>query len=735
MWNKDKPMISNNNNLMKRILVVLLTCVVWCGVYADEGMWMITNLSERTDSVLKSMGLELSRDEIFSTEHPALNNAIVQFGGFCSGVVVSSEGLVFTNHHCGYESIQSNSSMKHDYLKDGFYAKTYADELPNEGLYVDFHLNTYEVTDKMLAVVTNGMTETERALAMDSMATVLQDAVSDSVLAIHAEVVPYYKGSKYYISIYQRFSDVRLVCAPPQCLGKHGGDTDNWMWPRQTCDFSVFRVYAGRDNRPAEYSKDNVPYHPVRYATVSTQGYVPGSYCMTFGYPGSTDRYLSSYGIDNTMRTTNALRIQVREIKLGILREAMNSSDALRIMYASKYAQCSNYYKFSIGQNKALEDLGVIAEKQVLEKEVTDWAKQELAACPMACGEGVHECERCQRLMSYTTMLDTLKRAYAENFDRNFAQELWKEAIYGGSDVLKFAMMQLIRVLQEDGKVEDFDKVVEKAYKDIDLDTDKRLLKAMLVNYLVNVPDTAYVPRQFWGSLGSKSETEIYGTIADVVDSLYEASIFFHPEELAKKKGIGELIEDPMMELAFGMIEVLYKTYGDDSTNRYEQLLGDAIREMNRDKEYYPDANFTLRMSFGIVEGYNDYECFTPSQSIIDKYEKQGENPDYELTAPVYKWLKKGKWGSRYVDSRSNDLQLCFLTNNDITGGNSGSGMFDGKGRLIGLAFDGNWEAMSSDLKFDTKLTRCIGVDIRYVLSVIENYEKGKRLINELTLE
>lgn len=720
---------------MKRILIVLLSWVAYCGAYADEGMWLITNLSERTDSVLKSLGLELSRDEIFSTEQPALNNAIVQFGGFCSGVVVSPEGLVFTNHHCGYGSIQANSSTKHDYLQDGFYAKSYADELPNEGLYVDFHLNTYEVTDKMLAVTTKGMTEMERAQAMDSMATVLQNAVSDSVHFIHAEVIPYYKGSKYYISIYQRFSDVRLVCAPPQCLGKHGGDTDNWMWPRQTCDFSVFRIYAGKDNQPAEYSKDNVPYHPVRYATISTQGYVPGSYCMTFGYPGSTDRYLSSYGIDNTMRTTNALRIQVRDIKLRILREAMNSSDALRIMYASKYAQCSNYYKFSIGQNKALVDLGVIAEKQALETEVTNWAKQQLAACQSASGSDGAECDRCERLTAYTTMLDTLKRSYAENFNQNYTRQLWFESIYGGSDVLQFAIMQMVQAVNEQGTDEDFGKLVEKTYKDIDLNTDKRLFAAMLTHFISNVPDTAYIPRQLSGLRGTYADHEMSDMMTALTDEVFANSLFANPEELAKKKGVGELVDDPMMVLAFGLVESLYKTYNEDPTSRYEQLLGDAVREMNKDKEYYPDANFTLRMSFGIVEGYNDFQCFTPSQSIIDKYEKQGDNPDYKLTKPVYEWLKKGKWGDRYVDSRSNDLQLCFLTNNDITGGNSGSGMFDGKGRLIGLAFDGNWDAMSSDLKFDTKLTRCIGVDIRYVLSVIENYEKGKRLIQELTLE
>ena len=690
--------------MKKKILITVVALLSLATARADEGMWMITNLSARTDSILHAMGLELTHDQIFSTTHPSLNNAIVQFGGFCSGVVVSQDGLVFTNHHCGYGSIQDHSSTEHDYLRDGFFAKKLKDELPNEGLYVDFHLNTYEVTNHILAFVSPDMDEARRSLVIDSVATALQEQVADSVHSIHAVVTPYYKGSKYYLSVYQRFNDVRLVFAPPQCLGKHGGDTDNWMWPRQTCDFSVFRIYADKQNRPAEYSKDNRPYRPQQYAHVSLQGYQPGSFCMTFGYPGSTDRYLSSFGVENTMRTTNDLRIQVRGVKQEIMKQAMNSSDKLRIMYSSKYAQSSNYWKFSIGQNKALEELGVIGEKQAVERELVAW-KPELQ-----------------------TLLDSLQHTYQSSRDNNYAQTLWEESFWSGSDILQFIISHMMRGSSDEPGA--FQRDVDKAYKDIDIDTDRRIFAAMLRNYCEHVPSPDYLPELYVAI-----DSLLAGNYEVFADRIYSSSAFTSPDQLKTHATMEELSSDPMIAVAMDLITVLYKTLRNDNSEELERQLGDALREMNRDKEYYPDANFTLRMSYGQVQGYNDYTCFTPSQSIIDKYEQTPRNPDYELTAPVYQWLKKGKWGKRYVDTTSNDLQLCFLTTNDITGGNSGSGMFDGRGRLIGLAFDGNWEAMSGDIKFDTRLQRTIGVDIRYVLSVIEQYGGGKRLIKELTLE
>ncbi|MCR5315956.1 MAG: S46 family peptidase [Bacteroidaceae bacterium] len=683
---------------------------------ADEGMWMLGNMSEKTQKVLKEMGLELTPNQIYNPNGPSLNNAIVMFGGFCSGVVVSNNGLVFTNHHCGFDAIQDHSSVKFDYLKNGFFAKKLKDELPNPELYVAFHLSTVDVTDKILGGVKPDMDEMQKAAYMDSVAMSLEESVLDTINCIYGEITPYYKGSKYYLSVYQRFDDVRLVFAPPQSLGKFGGDTDNWMWPRQTCDFSVFRIYANKENKPAEYSKDNVPYHPVSYAHVSTQGYQPGSFCMTFGYPGSTDRYLSSFGIENTMKTANDLRYQVRGVKLAILDEAMKREDAIRIMYASKYAASSNYWKFSLGQNKALKDLKVIEEKQALEKEIKEWAAQ-------------------NNKTQYIGILDSLKALYKENFPGDYTVTLLEESFYSGSDIMQFAMKSMIRYLRPDAENDGFKEDVKKTYRDINIDLDKKVFAAMIKNYKQQALSEDDLP-DFYEEIDEKFD----GNIDAYVDNLYANSVLADREKVERLESMEDLHDDPIYYVAVSVITKLLQSHQSNNITEFERLLGDALREMNHEKEYYPDANFTIRMSFGIVEGYSpssdlNYVHYTLPQSLIDKNEKNPENYDYQLIPSVYKWLKKGKFGNRYIDKSIGQMPLCFLTNNDITGGNSGSGMFDGKGRLIGLAFDGNWEAMSSDLKFDTKLQRCIGVDIRYVLSVIETYGKGKRLINELTLE
>lgn len=701
--------------MMKRIVFAVL-CLMALSAKADEGMWMLGNMSEKTQKVLKEMGLELTPEQIYNPNGPSLNNAIVMFGGFCSGVVVSNNGLVFTNHHCGFDAIQDHSSVKFDYLKNGFFAKKLKDELPNPELYVAFHLSTVDVTDKILGGVKPDMDEMQKAAYMDSVAMSLEESVLDTINCIYGEITPYYKGSKYYLSVYQRFDDVRLVFAPPQSLGKFGGDTDNWMWPRQTCDFSVFRIYANKENKPAEYSKDNVPYHPVSYAHVSTQGYQPGSFCMTFGYPGSTDRYLSSFGIENTMKTANDLRYQVRGVKLAILDEAMKREDAIRIMYASKYAASSNYWKFSLGQNKALKDLKVIEEKQALEKEIKEWAAQ-------------------NNKTQYIGILDSLKALYKENFPGDYTVTLLEESFYSGSDIMQFAMKSMIRYLRPDAENDGFKEDVKKTYRDINIDLDKKVFAAMIKNYKQQALSKDDLP-DFYEEIDEKFD----GNIDAYVDNLYANSVLADREKVERLESMEDLHDDPIYYVAVSVITKLLQSHQSNNITEFERLLGDALREMNHEKEYYPDANFTIRMSFGIVEGYSpssdlNYVHYTLPQSLIDKNEKNPENYDYQLIPSVYKWLKKGKFGNRYIDKSIGQMPLCFLTNNDITGGNSGSGMFDGKGRLIGLAFDGNWEAMSSDLKFDTNLQRCIGVDIRYVLSVIETYGKGKRLINELTLE
>ncbi|MBO4431827.1 MAG: S46 family peptidase, partial [Bacteroidaceae bacterium] len=446
---------------MKRIAFLLLS-ILCLTAKADEGMWVMGNFSAKTDSILRSLGLELTPEQLYSTERPSLNDAIVQLGGFCSGVVVSPDGLMFTNHHCGFGSIQDHSTPKHDYLKNGFFAKSFEEELPNEDLYVLFHIKTVDVTDLLLGAIPEEATAYQADSIIDAVSQKLVEMVDYSGKGIESEVNAFYKGSKYYLSVYQRYDDVRLVYAPPQCLGKYGGETDNWMWPRQTCDFSVFRIYADKDNNPAEYSKDNVPYHPRKFAHVSTQGYHDGSYAMTLGYPGSTDRYLSSYGIESTMRTINDVRYQVRGVKLAILDEAMKQSDALRIMYASKYASSSNYWKFSLGQNTALDNLKVIEEKQQLEKELMDWVEEDT----LTRGR-------------YLGVLEALQGFYEVNYETLYARNLSIESFYSGSDIFSFVLRNVMRPREDD-----FQEYVEKQYRDIDVATDKKVFLALLQNYI-----------------------------------------------------------------------------------------------------------------------------------------------------------------------------------------------------------------------------------------------------------
>ena len=705
---------------MRKFTFVLLLCLCLTA-RADEGMWVMGNLSEKTDSILRSLGLELTPEELYSTENPSLNDAIVQLGGFCSGVVVSPDGLMFTNHHCGFDAIQDHSTPKHDYLKNGFFAKSFEEELPNEDLFVLFHIKTVDVTDLILGAIPADANDLQADSIIDAVSRRLIQMVDYSGKGIESEVNAFYKGSKYYLSVYQRYEDVRLVYAPPQCLGKYGGDTDNWMWPRQTCDFSVFRIYADKDNNPAEYSKDNVPYHPRKYAHVSTQGYYDGSYAMTLGYPGSTDRYLSSYGIESTMRTVNDVRYQVRGVKLAILDEAMKQSDALRIMYASKYASSSNYWKFSLGQNTALDNLHVIAEKQQLEKELMQWAQEDT----LARGR-------------YIGVLDSLQQFYTDNYETLYGRNLWIESFYSGSDIFGFVLRNLMR-----SRDDDFQERVAKQYRDIDVATDKKVFLALLQKYIQHVPHERFqltdIPQEVDSLYG--------GDYARYVDYLYEKSVFAHPEELKKVHTFDELNEDPMYLAAIDVLGSFFAVWGwRGDVETHERLLGEGIREMNHDHEYYPDANFTMRLSYGLCKpidfapgttGLKEEatSMMTTPRSFLNKHEQNPDNYDYRLIPPVYKWMKKGKFSPQYIDKRTHQLPLCFLTTNDITGGNSGSGMFDGKGRLIGLAFDGNWEAMSGDLKFDNALQRCIGVDIRWVLSVMDDYSHAKRLIKELTIE
>ena len=692
-------------------------------VWGSEGVWLPCCLSKQTQQVMKEMGLKLSPDQLYNPVGGALTNAVVSFGGFCSGVVVSPDGLVFTNHHCGFDAIQQHSSVEHDYLRDGFVADSLNIELPNPDLFVSFLVRTEDVTERVLKALPAGVEEGERELIVDSISTLItQEAIANDTL-LRAEITPFYAGNEYYLSVYKDYYDVRLVFAPPSSVGKFGGDTDNWVWPRHTGDFSVFRIYADKDNRPAAYSPENVPYHPDYFAPVSLRGYEQGSFCMTMGYPGSTSRYLSSFGIEERVNTDNAAMIDVRTIKQAIWKDAMEKSDDIRIKYASKYAQSSNYWKNSIGMNQAVKELKVIEKKQALEKQLQEWIRRK----PDERGK-------------YAQVLTELELNYRNRRSAARAMAYFGESFANGPELITAALAVLNFDFEaEETELERNMRQLLEVYANMDLDVDKQVFVAMLKEYAAEV-EKEYLPEIY-----SLIDKKFKGNYQAFVDDLYERSALKTPrgfEQVVKGDSTYVLFEDPAASFAIDMLVKFYEFNNsvEDASMKIQQnerLLNEAVREMEADKDFYPDANSTMRLSFGMVGGYSpkdaiEYTYYTTTKGIFDKIRQYKGDSDFDVLPSVVDLLKRKDFG-RYA-AKDGDMNVCFISDNDITGGNSGSGMFNGEGELIGLAFDGNWEAMSGDIVFEPNLQRCIGVDIRYVLYMIEKYGKASRLVDELKI-
>lgn len=707
---------------MKKLIFLLLLVPV-LSLHAGEGMWMLGKLSEQTQELMKELGLQMSPRQLYGTDRPSLKDAVVSFGGFCSGVVVSEDGLVFTNHHCGFGAIQQHSTMEHDYLKDGFVAANRNEELPNPDLYVSFLVSSEDVTGRVLGAVTPDMNEGERKIVIDSIALLIQDEVSAKDSTLRGIVDSYYSGNEYYLSVYKDYNDVRLVFAPPSSVGKFGGDTDNWVWPRHTGDFSVFRIYAGKDNEPADYSSDNIPYRPEYVVSVSLGGYQPGSFCMTIGYPGSTERYLSSWGVESRMLGDNMARIDVRGIKQEIWKRAMEASDSIRIKYSSKYATSSNYWKNSIGMNKSIQELGVLDKKRALEKELLRWIQQK----PQERGK-------------YMQVLTNLQLNYNNIRKVGRAVAYFGEAFINAPELVEASLIVLNFDFNDDNaNIEKKKKQLMDIYKDMDLALDKEVFIAMLKDYKEKV-DSIYLP-------------EVYNTIRDkykndyrkYADYLYSHSGMTTPkafERLLKHDEKFSLFDDPAASLVIDLLVKLFEMkqeMGDAGLNieENERLLTAAIMEMYHDHNFYPDANSTMRLSLGVVGGYSprdavDFSYYTTTKGIFEKVREYKGDSDFDVQPDLLALLAKKDFG-QYADS-TGQMNVCFISDNDITGGNSGSAMFNGKGELIGLAFDGNWEGMSGDLIFEPKYQKTIGVDIRYVLYMIDKYGGATHLIDELKL-
>ena len=729
--------------------------------HADEGMWLVGHIDPKAMAAARSLGLQLTDEQLYGEDGTSLKDCVVNFSGYCSGVIVSADGLLFTNHHCGFRAIQQLSTPEDDILGNGFVARSYAEERPAKDLFVRIWQRTEDVTarvnhelDSIYAAKAKGkkLKEAQKAeIYNDYISGILSSIAARAELqaekngekGVACDCKAFYGGSVYYLNYYRQYSDIRLVFTVPQTLGKFGGDTDNWMWPRQTADFSVFRIYADSLGQPAEYAESNVPLHPKRWAKVSLDGYGQGSYCMTIGYPGSTNRYLSSYGIDERVNVSNIPVIQVRGVKQGVWKKWMTAERAVGIKYASKYASSSNYWKNSQGMNEAVKRLDIIRQKQQREQDIRQW----YSANP-------------QLRKRFNTMFPTLKKAYKQRHDARYAQGFMTETFYRGIEILDIAnaAYRYYNAVNREAR-QKADEALTRLYKDYDPRVDEEVMAALLENYAKQVK-SKYLPA-FYKDIRKKYHGGYRSFAHDIFQQSQltsqeqwnlmkvqkKATVNFSDKELAEVLATDSVLDkeaflkDPAEKMMIDVLrmhkQMIQKVVGATTpVIRYnEDLLTQAVLEMEQQQPHYSDANFTQRMSYGIVSDYTNsgvhHDYLTTMPSLIKKIETGTDNPDYRMQSQILSLLKSRDY-SRYADAQTGELPLCFLTTNDITGGNSGSPMFNGRGELIGLAFDGNWDALSSDISFDSALQRCIGVDIRFVLWLMEKWGGAYNLVREV---
>ncbi|WP_430972568.1 S46 family peptidase [Sunxiuqinia rutila] len=714
---------------MKRIFVVLagLCLLIQSPAIADEGMWLPSLIHKLNIGEMQEMGMELSAEEIYSINNSSLKDAIVALDrGSCTGELISSEGLILTNHHCGFDEIQTHSSVDHDYLQDGFWAKTKAEELPNPGKTVSFLVRVEDVTDQVTADVTEEMSFAERNGAIQRKSFEIQKEATEDT-HYDARVQSLFEGNRYYLFVYETFRDVRLVGAPPKSIGKFGGDTDNWMWPRHTGDFALFRVYCGPDGKPANYSEDNIPFQPRHHLPISLKGYEKGDFAMVMGYPGSTNRYKSSFGINYTMTETNEARINARAKKLEILKLYMGSSQKARIQYASKHARSSNYYKYSIGQNKGLNALQVIEKKKNIEEEFTNW---------------VNASE--ERQAKYGQALELIESAY-ENTNDESAYEYLVETMVRGPEVFYFSYgaKGLYEALKQGNQeriasnAEQLRAELDEYFKDYNAGTDAKVAAALMEVYHENV-----IPG-YYPSFFKEVKNKYKGDFNAYAEKMFEKTVFADKatlEDFLNNPKLKTLEKDQAFQSALAVFDLMSVLGSKMSETKADLLTGRrlfvaGIMEMYKDKTFYPDANSTMRLTYGTVGDYIPrdgvhYSHFTTLKGYIEK-EVPGDD-EFDVPAKL-KELYFAKDYGQYAD-KDGTLHTCFTTNNDITGGNSGSPVINGNGELIGVAFDGNWEAMSGDIAFEPELQKCINVDIRFVLWTIDKFAGATNLINEMTI-
>ena len=682
---------------------------------ADEGMWLLPYLQKMNYKDMKSKGLKLSAEDIYSAEKSSLKDAIIIFGGGCTGEIVSPNGLIFTNHHCGYGAIQKLSSVEHDYLKYGFWAGSNAEELPAEGVRATFIRQILDVTADIIGNIPSIAGEEEYSRIADENKKALIERLEKENPGKSVIIPGFFGNNQFFAFVMEVYTDVRLVGTPPSSIGKFGGETDNWMWPRHTGDFSIFRIYADKDGKPASYSPENVPLNTPKHLEISIKGYKPGDYAMVMGFPGSTQRYMTSYEIDYMLEVDNPQRIFIRGERQNILKEDMAADDKVRIQYASKYASSSNYWKNSIGMSRGVRRLNVKAKKEAQEASFRQWALNN--SFPE---EG------------YIDALDKIERSVKGRRDASASFQYLMEALFNAVEVDRLAVYPYSNLPKE--------AVVEAFYKDFNASTDRKVAHRMFRIVKENV-NPSHLPSVFAGVIDEKfgGDTDAY------VEDLYARSIFADESrlrEFLKNPDEETYNADPAVVLAASVLEKMGElrretaAYSTDYAEGHRKYIAGLMCQ-HPERMWASDANFTLRLTYGNILPYEpadgiDYNYFTTLKGVMEK--EDASNPA-EFTVPerLKELYRKGDYG-RYAD-KDGTLHVCFLSNLDITGGNSGSPILNDKGQLIGLAFDGNWEAMSGDIAFEPDVQRCIGVDVRYVLFVIDKFAGATWLLDELTIK
>jgi len=720
---------------MKKVLIcIFCISLLYVKSFADEGMWLPMLLGQQVYNDMVKKGLKLTKDQLYNINKASLKDAIIIFGGGCTGEIVSAEGLIFTNHHCGYDAIASASTVDHNYLKDGFYARTKGEEFPATGLSVQFLLRVDDVTKEVMDSL-NGLSGMERQQRQTSVLASINKRLSDPSQFIETRVNSLFKGNQFLAFVYQRYKDIRLVGAPPESVGKFGGDTDNWEWPRHTGDYSIFRVYMSKDGKPAEFSADNVPLKPKWFLPVSLKGIKDGDFAMVYGYPGGTNRYETSYGVKQKIDIDNPTLVKLRDVRLKLMFQEMKKDPATRLKLASYYASVANYWKFFDGESKQLIKYDVYGQKKKAEEAFAAW------------GKGKPE---------YENIFSEWAKVYDAWKPYSKTRVYMNEGIYGcmliamaGSLLQVENAMVSPKSTAADIKnaVDAADKARKKFLKEEDKESDKNILAAVTKMYYEDIPQDQHPNGFYYNIKNQYGDLKDEGTYKKFAADIFNKTMIFDDTKwnaFVASPDATKLQDDP----AFAYASAFVKNYNGKYSPYYQQFnaknndLGriylKGIMEMNpaKAKMMYPDATFTMRLSFGNVKSYKPrdavfYDYLTTSKGILEKY-KPG---DYEFNLPdkQIELLKKKDFG-QYIDKQRNELVTDFITTNDITGGNSGSPVINANGQLIGLAFDGNYEALSHKIAFDKDLNRTICVDIRYVLWCIDKLGGATNIINELKI-